>query len=219
MLAGCGGGETTQTTEAQGTTATTVEASANKPQKQKAKNAKSEPAPVLKGKPPTPAAPLSNEGTKKVAPGVPTVKGGDNSIQEYGLEGPSGDRAEAALVLRAYLRARAAGEWARACSYLSAATKKELELLIARAVTEGEEPKPKGCDQTLRALGALTNRGAAREVGEIRVLSMRAEGAQAFLVYREGEGKPQAIAMDREDGRWLVGNLTGNALILGPGSP
>jgi len=165
---------------------------------------------------PTSSAPLPNEGTKAVAPGVPTVRGGDNSIQEYGVEGSSAGRAQAARTLQAFFRAQAAGGWSRACSYLSAATKRELEETVARS-PESDESKPKGCREILRVVGALTRPGDGRSAAEIRVLSMRVEGKQAYLLYKDSEGTRSAIAMDREGGRWLVGNLSAAPLVLGPG--
>ena len=63
------------------------------------------------GSAPTGSGSLPNEGTRRVAPGVPTAKGGDNSIQEFGVEGPADDRVQAAVVFQAYLNARLAGDW------------------------------------------------------------------------------------------------------------
>jgi len=183
-------------------------------QRDRERPARRESAPT--GPPPTSRRALPNEGEKKVAPGVETVERGDNSIQEYGVEGPSAGRAQAALVLQAYLEAGAGGEWARACTYLSAATKRELEELVARS-PESEDSKPKGCVETMRTVGSLIRPPGDRGAADIRVLSLRVEGAQAYLVYRDGEGAQSAIAMDREGGRWLLGDLAGNALVLGPG--
>jgi hypothetical protein len=92
-------------------------------------------APTPSGPPPTTAASLPNEGTKAPAPGVPTNKGGDNSIQTYGTESSAADRAEAALALQRYLDARAAQDWAGACSQLSSGARELLEKFAERALT------------------------------------------------------------------------------------
>lgn len=168
---------------------------------------------------PTPRAPLPNEGEKRPAPDVPTTKGGDNSIQEYGLEGPSEDRVGAARTLQAYLTAQTAGRWGRACSYLSAATKEELERLVGQAKTKDEEPKPEGCAEIMRALGGSASGSASRKAADIRVRSMRVAGDQAFAVYEDSEGRSFAIAMDREGDSWFVGDISGNSLALGSGLP
>ena len=43
---------------------------------------------------------------------------------------------------------------------------------------------------------------------------MRVYGAQAFLIYRDGEGTPSAIPMNEEDGAWKVAAIAGSALVL-----
>ena len=176
-----------------------------------------EPSSVPTGPAPTPPGSLPNEGTERVAPDVPTAKGGDNSIQEFGVEGPSGERVQAARTLQAYLRARFAGEWAQACSYLSPGVKKGLEQLGGQAQADGqrdEDARPLGCAQLMRALTEGVPERALRDAAQVRVLSMRVEDEQAFLLYRNGEGKPSAIPMADEDGQWKVAALDGSPLLL-----
>src|SRR5437868_6022291 len=50
------------------------------------------------------------------------VQGGDNSIQNYGEEADESEIAAVEKVLNGFLDARAAGNWAKACSYLAKAT-------------------------------------------------------------------------------------------------
>jgi hypothetical protein len=243
LLAGCGGGEETASTDAaaagggasQGTEAEAkakraelkkkierARAKQNKQQAQEqggsgtAKQRSEVPFEEPSGPAPTPSGSLPNEGTKRVAPGVPTAKGGDNSIQEYGVEGPSAERVEAARVLQAYLDARLAGDWARACSYLAAPTKKQLLQFGKQAQRDGSESL--GCAGVMRAFTQGLPRSALRSAAEIRVLSMRVEAEQAFLIYRDGKGVPSAIPMAREGGGWRVAAIAGSGLVLGAGS-
>jgi len=161
------------------------------------------------GAAPTSSGSLPNEGTRRVAPGVPTARGGDNSIQTYGVEAPAAERVRAARVFQAYLNARAEGEYALACSYLSGPTKREL------AGFGAGEGNPPDCAQTMRALTQGVPKAALRAAADIRVLSMRAEGSQAFLLYRDGENLPSAVPMNEEGGSWKVSAIAGSALFLG----
>ena len=56
---------------------------------------------------------------------------------------------------------------------------------------------------------------ALRTAADIRVLSMRVEGGQAFLIYRDGEGLPSSVPMNEEGGAWKVAAIAGSALFLG----
>jgi hypothetical protein len=134
------------------------------------------------GPAPTTSGSLPNEGSKKPAPGVPLAKGGDNSIQTFGVEAPSADRVEAARVFQAYLDARLAGDWALACSYLSSSMKSQLVQLAGRGDGSAD------CTEAMRALTQGVSKEALRNAADIRVLSMRVEGGQAFLLYRDGGG-------------------------------
>lgn len=225
LVAGCGGdddSDTTSATSGQGSQAgegTRQQREAAEKAKQKREAARrkieaeeSKPPPQPEGPAPTTSGSLPNEGTARVAPEVPTAKGGDNSIQEFGTEGPSSDRVEAAETLQAYLNARVAGEWVTACAYLSASIKKGLEQFGGQA--EGKDSKPLSCAQLMQALTQGVPKKALRNAAEIRVLSMRIEEGQAFLIYKNGEGKPSAIPMADEDGDWKVAALDGSPLLI-----
>lgn len=213
LLTGCGGGEGTSEISAAGPAQQTETAEA--PQAPVAKQGQEQRG-TAKGKAPSPARPLPNEGTKQVAPGVPTERGGDNSIQEYGTEGPSAERVQAARTLKGYLGALAAGETARACSHVADSAKRELrqtlEQLRARGREDAETP---GCAEILRRLVAATPAKGLRDAARIRVRSMRTEGERAYLVYEDGGAAAKAIAMVEEEGTWRLATLTGTALPSG----
>ena len=61
----------------------------------------------------TSSLPEPEEGSEKAAPGVPVSKGGDNSIQTWGLEASADERAEVTAILQAFLDARAYEEEAQ----------------------------------------------------------------------------------------------------------
>jgi hypothetical protein len=213
-LAGCGGGGETTTTSV----ATTRQSGGTESQTQKPKpsgagqssNGGSAAKPRHGGpkQPSTPAptdpGPLPNQGTKVVAPGVPISKGGDNSIQAYGLESASEDRVQAASSAKAYLDAQAAGQWARACSYLT---------VKVRASLEGLGKQAKGCAGAMATLLAKAPKATLRTAADIHVISMRVKSDQAFVIYRDASGTAYNLPLNREGGNWRVGALAGIALV------
>lgn len=158
--------------------------------------------------PPTDPAPLANEGTTAVAPGVPTVKGGDNSIQSYGTEASSAERVRAAAVAAAYLRANAAGDWARSCSYLDASLRSHLDRGARHQLGGGE-----GCAKAISALVAVPA-SVLRRAADIEAISMRTSGNRGFVIYRDGAGVATNLPMVLEAGQWKVSALSGIELRL-----
>ena len=165
------------------------------------------------GAAPTASGSLPNEGTRRVAPGVPTARGGDNSIQEFGVEAPSDDRVQASRVFQAYLNARLDGDYALACSYLSESMKRQLASFGGQAHRAGG--RAPDCAQVMRAFTQGVPKEALRNAAQINVLSMRVEDEQAFLLYRDGEDLPSSIPMNEEGGAWKVAAIAGSALFLG----
>ncbi len=199
-LAGCGGGGEGTTASTSTTSSTTVErstGSAQRPSPAKKKSTKPEPEKERQATSEGDPVP----GSRAVAPGVPGTRGGDNSIQTFGAEGAEGQRAQALADLKAYLHARLAGEWARACALASQEFRDELAGLIAQA--KGTE-KPRGCAQTLAALLGGTPPTTLREdvqVGEL--LSFRVQGKRAYLIFKGAKGA-MFIALANDAGRWKV---------------
>jgi hypothetical protein len=145
-----------------------------------------------------------------VAPGVPTSKGGDNSVQSYGLEADSSERVAAAATVDAYLAAQAAGRWGEACSYLSSTILGRLEDLAQEKGGGAED-----CAEAMALFLAKVPKAALRTAADIQVLSMRVQGPNAFVIYKDGEGTPTEIVMASEEGQWKVDALVGNLLGIG----
>jgi hypothetical protein len=217
LLAGCGGGgdqsaSSPLTTVQASTTPQTSQGSATEKKEAKGtKNGRSREqsgdgsaghpsgSPTVKV-PPISSAPL--EGSPKPAPGVKTVKGGDNSVQEYGVEQSSDELTEAAIALQGYLNARVEGDWQRVCSYLAQKPKEQLEKSITSPQGEG----PSGCVEIMAALGKGTPQSAA--IAE--VLSLRGggdvSGGPSFLIFTAPPGKTLfSMPMYFEGGNWKVG--------------
>lgn len=137
------------------------------------------------------------------------VKGGDNSIQEFGEEADSSEFAEAAAAVHNFLDARAEGNWAAACEYMSSGMVESFEQLASQA---------KGVDETdcASVLEALTNPAAQpamkAEAEQADIGSLRMDGERAFVIYSGIEGTIYAMSMANEDGDWKVASLTGTPL-------
>ena len=142
-------------------------------------------------------------GSKSAAPGVPTTKDGDNSIQTFGAESESEDRAQAAAALQAYLDARAAGEWARACSQLSSGARE----LLAKFAERGQKLEGQGCAGAMAAFAEGVPPSVLAAEAQIEVLSFRVEGDSAFLIYEGPPDTVSAIPMVEEDGAWKVSGM------------
>jgi hypothetical protein len=157
----------------------------------------------------TDPGPLPNEGTAAVAPGVPTVKEGDNSIQVFGTEAPSTERVEVAKLIKGYLSAEAMGRWTAACAELSAAVRHQLKQSAKAAGL-----KTKGCAGTFAALLSHTPPKTLKDGAQIHVLSLRVKGNQAFVIYRNATGKAFNLPLNRESGQWKITAPLGIELAL-----
>lgn len=137
------------------------------------------------------------------------VKGGDNSVQEYGEEAGGSDFEEVSTALHNFLDARAIGDWTAACNYLASSLVESLEKLAQQS----KEGSAMDCGEMLGNLtprqevaspkGLLVKEAEMADVGSVRV-----EGDRAFVIYRSYEDMVMAISMVKEDG-WKVASLGG----------
>jgi len=137
------------------------------------------------------------------------VKGGDNSIEEFGSEAEPPERNRAAVVLHDFLDARAVGDWAAACSYLASSVIESFQQLGAQA-------KKTGGDSCAGILEKLANPAAKQalkeEAAQADVGSLRIEGERAFIIYTGLGGTAIAMPMAHEGGAWKVASLAGTPL-------
>jgi hypothetical protein len=155
--------------------------------------------------PPISSAPTP--GSRAPAPGVKTVKGADNSVQEYGVEADESARTQAAIALQAYLNARAQEDWGSACSFLAQRPIEQLERLQRAAVKQGTDLN--GCAATMALLKESPAR--LREGATItEVLSFRGEGDvsgdPSYLIFTAPPANTlYSMPMYSEGGAWKVG--------------
>ena len=136
-------------------------------------------------------------------------KGGDNSVQEFGEEAEAQELDAAAVALHDFLDARAQGNWAAACQYMSKETVESFEKLAAQA----KQIEDKSCGGILEK---LTNPAAKAsmeaEAEKANVGSLRIEGERAFVIYTGVDGTILAMPMANEGGDWKVASLAGTPL-------
>ena len=137
------------------------------------------------------------------------IKGGDNSIQEFGSEVEGSEFKRAATALHDFLDARAAGDAAAACSYMSKSVIESFKQLAARSA-QGDGTS---CPTILEELTNPAAKPAVKaEAAQADVGSLRVEGERAFLIYT-GAGKTiLAMPMADEGGTWKVAGLAGTPL-------
>lgn len=132
------------------------------------------------------------------------VKGGDNSVQNFGDEADTSERDQAAAAVHGFLDARANQDWTKACSYLAASVKEQLESVVEKS----EQFKGKGCGAILEALASQANPKLLREeAAQASVGSLRVEDERAFVIFRGVEKTVYTMPMANEDGRWLVASV------------
>ena len=123
--------------------------------------------------PPISSAPVA--GSEAPAPGVKTVAGADNSVQEYGVEAGEAARREAAIALQAYLDARLREDWASACAALAQKPLQQLQRVERSAAKQGKELD--GCPATMALLSEGIPRSQRLEEATVtEVLSFRGGG-------------------------------------------
>jgi hypothetical protein len=137
------------------------------------------------------------------------VKGGDNSVQEFGEEAGSAEFEAAAAVVHDFLDARAEGNWAAACTYMSKATIKSFETIASRS----KQGKDLSCGAILAGLiNPAAKPDLKAEAEKADVGSLRVEGERAFVIYTGVDGTTIAMPMANEGGEWKVAALAGAPL-------
>lgn len=121
---------------------------------------------------------------------------GDNSIPTYGSESSEGQREAAEATLRAYLDARAAGEWGAACAQMAAAVQKQLALL------GGEQGA--GCPAAYAKLAERIPASARASVFNGSLTAFRFKEDKAFALFYGPKRRQYMMPMVSEGGAWKV---------------
>lgn len=137
------------------------------------------------------------------------VKGGDNSVQEFGEEADAEEFDAAAVAVHNFLDARAESNWAAACEYMAKSVIESFEKLAVQA----KQIEDASCGGILEKLTNPAAKEAMKEEAEkANVGSLRIEGEQAFVIYTGVAGTILAMPMVNEGGTWKVASLAGTPL-------
>jgi hypothetical protein len=125
------------------------------------------------------------------------VPGGDNLIQFYGREASAAESERASSSIEAWMRARAAGDWAEVCRYSDGAT---VDYAI-RTASEITKRKIKDCRKAMAVVFARTERLPANTMtGPID--SLRVGEGRGYAQYHGREGRDWIVPVTHEDGEW-----------------
>jgi hypothetical protein len=137
------------------------------------------------------------------------VKGGDNSVQEFGAEADADELDAAAVAVHNFLDARAEGNWVAACEYISKSVIESFEKIAEQA----KQIEDKSCAGILEKLINPAAKDAMKaEAARANVGSLRIEGERAFVIYDGIDGTIIAMPMENEAGAWKVASLSGTPL-------
>lgn len=137
------------------------------------------------------------------------VKGGDNSVQEFGKEAVNSELDEAAAALHNFLDARAQGNWAAACQYMSKAVTESFAKLGAGS----KQIKNTSCPAVLaKLINPAAKQLMKEEAAKANVGSLRVEGGRSFIIYTGTQKTILAMPMAHEGGAWKVASLAGTPL-------
>jgi hypothetical protein len=140
--------------------------------------------------------------------GATSADKGDTSIQNFGQAATGPDSSSAEAAVHGYLTARAAGDYSRACSYLSEAFQQQLAQLGSNL----DKDKSSTCATTLQAMSASLPAQVRHDLGVVRVTAVRVSGDRAFVLYRGAHGVKSFIPVSKQGGSWRVAALAGSNL-------
>jgi len=128
------------------------------------------------------------------------IRGGDNIVQTFGREASKSEREQADEVIQAWMKARAAQDWAKDCSYFSRAYIHNLIYTDAVRVSGG---KVKNCAQGLAFFGHEAS-GSYKNNLTGPIDSLRVGEGHGYAQYHGNDGHDWVITVEREGGKWWV---------------
>lgn len=123
-------------------------------------------------------------------------------LAEFGTEGSRKDRLEAQASLKAFLAASGAGEWERACGFVSSVLLAQIEEIIRRS-----KRRPKyNCGEVLEALASPEGErpkplSAPRGISSLRV---KVGPGGGFALFHGSDGRDHWMAVRRDADGWKV---------------
>ena len=128
------------------------------------------------------------------------IRGGDNAVPTFGHEATEAERQQASRVIQAWMKARAAQDWAKDCSYFS---RKYIHNLITTDAVVESHGKVKNCAQGLAFFGHSAS-GSYKNNLAGPIDSLRVEGNQGYAQYHGNDGHDWVLTVEREGGKWWL---------------
>lgn len=132
------------------------------------------------------------------------IRGGDNAVQTFGREATKAEREQASKTIAAWMKARAAQDWAKDCSYF---TRKYIRILVANDAEQVTHGKVTTCPQALAYFGHQAS-GSYKNNLTGPIDSLRVGEGHGYAQYHGNDGHDWVIPVGREDGKWLIANST-----------
>lgn len=128
------------------------------------------------------------------------IRGGDNAIQLSGHEATEAEREQASRVIHAWMKARAAQDWAQDCRYFS---RQYIHTLVAEDAVSVSKGKATNCPQALAFFGHLASGNYNNNLSG-PIDSMRVSEGHGYAQYHGNDGHDWIISLDKERGKWWV---------------
>lgn len=132
------------------------------------------------------------------------IRGGDNAVQTFGHEAPKAEREEVSRLIHAWMKARAAQNWAKDCSYF---TRRYVHGLVAEDAVKVSEGKVKNCAQALAYFGHKAS-GSYKNNLTGPIDSLRVDEGRGYAQYHGNDGHDWIISVEKEGGRWMISGST-----------
>ncbi|MGN6276446.1 MAG: hypothetical protein ACTHNP_11055 [Solirubrobacterales bacterium] len=128
------------------------------------------------------------------------VPGGDNAVQTFGREAKPAERKQVTKVTQAWLRARAAKNWAKDCRYLATSSVKYAE----SSASYMAQHKVSGCPAALGVMAVKGQKVSRAYNMAGGVVSLRLGEGHGYAQYHGNEGHDWIIPVTRQDGDWKI---------------
>lgn len=120
------------------------------------------------------------------------------TIEGFGAEAKGEEAARLEAALQRYLGARAAGEWARACSGLAESSR----TLMNRLAKRSKEIEGEGCVAGMRSFTERQSSSERAGLAKADVESVRVDGSHGYVIYAIPGSSRYAIPATLEGKRW-----------------
>jgi hypothetical protein len=118
-------------------------------------------------------------------------------LAAFGYEARAAERQEASDILERNLKARAVGDYATQCKTLSQPVVEAIEKSRYR----------QNCENTLKIEDLLIPPKKTADTMKGPIAALRVQGPVGFALYHGKGGTDYAMRMERENGKWMVGEV------------